>query len=153
MATRSGDGRETERVLRLYEKEARKYDREMNFIDRLLFGSAREWVCAQATGEVLEIGIGTDCNLPHYRQKKRGVKSGSDGTRTRDLRRDSVMKSLRRASPRRLSRVRMRVRARSTRSLAGGSFAWLHAVVSTAFPGLIAYTARRRSPRRKIASL
>jgi len=41
----------------------------------------------------------------------------------------------------------MRVRAGSTRSLAGGSFAWLHAVVSTAFPGLIAYTARRRSPR------
>ena len=41
MATRSGDGRETERVLRLYEKEARKYDREMNFFDRLLFAGAR----------------------------------------------------------------------------------------------------------------
>src|SRR6266571_8684251 len=66
MATRSGDGRETERVLRLYEKEARKYDREMNFFDRLLFAGGREWVCAQAVGEVLEIGIGTGRNLPYY---------------------------------------------------------------------------------------
>src|SRR6266545_750979 len=71
MATRSGDGRETERVLRLYEKEARKYDREMNFFDRLLFAGAREWVCAQATGEVLEIGIGTGRNLSHYRHEVR----------------------------------------------------------------------------------
>ena len=71
MATRSGDGRETERVLRLYEKEARKYDREMNFFDRLLFAGAREWVCAQATGEVLEIVIGTGRNLPHYHEDVR----------------------------------------------------------------------------------
>src|SRR6266542_5305485 len=71
MATRSGDPRETERVLRLYEKEAHKYDREMNFFDRLLFAGAREWVCAQATGEVLEIGIGTGRNLSHYRDDVR----------------------------------------------------------------------------------
>src|SRR5439155_11618947 len=71
MATRSGHGRETERVRGLYEKEARKYDREMNFFDRLLFAGAREWVCAQATGEVLEIGIGTGRNLPHYRHDVR----------------------------------------------------------------------------------
>src|SRR6266496_3538562 len=71
MATRNRDTRETERVLRLYEKEAHKYDREMNFFDRLLFGGAREWVCAQASGEVLEIGIGTGRNLPHYRDDVR----------------------------------------------------------------------------------
>src|SRR5881296_1792867 len=71
MATRSGDGRETERVLRLYEKEAHKYDREMNFFDRLLFAGGREWVCRQAAGEVLEIGIGTGRNLPHYRDEVR----------------------------------------------------------------------------------
>jgi len=71
MATRSGHGRETEPVRGLYEKEARKYDREMNFFDRLLFAGAREWVCAQATGEVLEIGIGTGRNLPHYRHDVR----------------------------------------------------------------------------------
>jgi ubiquinone/menaquinone biosynthesis C-methylase UbiE len=67
MATPSRNTAETERVLGLYEKEARKYDREMNFFDRLLFAGGREWVCSQAAGDVLEIGIGTGRNLPHYR--------------------------------------------------------------------------------------
>jgi ubiquinone/menaquinone biosynthesis C-methylase UbiE len=67
MDTPSRDTAETERVLGLYEKEAGKYDREMNFFDRLLFAGGREWVCSQAAGDVLEIGIGTGRNLPHYR--------------------------------------------------------------------------------------
>jgi ubiquinone/menaquinone biosynthesis C-methylase UbiE len=67
MATPSRNSAETERVLGLYEKEAGKYDREMNFFDRLLFAGGREWVCSQAAGDVLEIGIGTGRNLPHYR--------------------------------------------------------------------------------------
>jgi SAM-dependent methyltransferase len=58
---------ETERVLRLYEKEAHRYDRGMRVFDRLLFADGREWVCTQAEGHVLEIGIGTGRNLPHYR--------------------------------------------------------------------------------------
>jgi ubiquinone/menaquinone biosynthesis C-methylase UbiE len=58
-------------VLRVYEKEAHKYDREMRFFDRLLFAGGREWVCAQAGGDVLEIGIGTGRNLPHYREDVR----------------------------------------------------------------------------------
>jgi len=62
---------ETDRVLSLYEKDAHKYDREMNFFDRLLFAGGREWVCSQAAGEVLEIGIGTGRNLPHYRNDVR----------------------------------------------------------------------------------
>jgi ubiquinone/menaquinone biosynthesis C-methylase UbiE len=66
MDTSSGSASETERVLSVYEKEAHKYDREMRFFDRLLFVGGREWVCAQASGEVLEIGIGTGRNLPHY---------------------------------------------------------------------------------------
>ena len=71
MATPNRDARETERVLRVYEKEAHKYDREMNFFDRLLFAGGREWVCGQAQGEVLEIGVGTGRNLPHYRNDVR----------------------------------------------------------------------------------
>ncbi len=66
MATPSGRSRETQRVLHLYEKEAHKYDRQMRFFERLLFTGGREWVCAQAAGEVLEIAIGTGRNLPHY---------------------------------------------------------------------------------------
>jgi ubiquinone/menaquinone biosynthesis C-methylase UbiE len=66
MATPNRPPSETDRVLLVYEKEAHKYDREMNFFDRLLFAGGREWVCAQAVGEVLEIGIGTGRNLPHY---------------------------------------------------------------------------------------
>jgi ubiquinone/menaquinone biosynthesis C-methylase UbiE len=58
---------ETQRILRLYEREAPKYDREMRFFELLLFGGGREWVCSQAEGEVLEIAVGTGRNLPHYR--------------------------------------------------------------------------------------
>ena len=65
MGTRNG-GSETKRVLRLYEKEAPKYDRQMRFFEWLLFGSGREWVCSQAEGEVLEIAVGTGRNLPYY---------------------------------------------------------------------------------------
>jgi ubiquinone/menaquinone biosynthesis C-methylase UbiE len=71
MATPSRDTRETERVLSLYEKEAHKYDRQMNFFDRLLFAGGREWVCGQASGDVLEIAIGTGRNLRHFRDDVR----------------------------------------------------------------------------------
>jgi ubiquinone/menaquinone biosynthesis C-methylase UbiE len=58
---------ESDRVRRLYEKEAPKYDRQMRFFDRALFAGGREWVCSQAAGNVLEIAVGTGRNLPHYR--------------------------------------------------------------------------------------
>lgn len=32
----------------------------------MLFGGGREWVCSQASGEVLEIAVGTGRNLRHY---------------------------------------------------------------------------------------
>lgn len=57
---------ETERIRRLYEKEASKFDRSMGRWDRTLFAGNREWVCAQASGDVLEIAIGTARNLPFY---------------------------------------------------------------------------------------
>jgi hypothetical protein len=57
---------ETERVRRVYEREARKYDRNVRIPERLLFSGGREWVCARAEGEVLEIAVGTGLNLPHY---------------------------------------------------------------------------------------
>lgn len=57
---------ETERVRRLMDKGAPRYDRQMNFFDRVLFGGGREWACSQVEGEVLEIAVGSGRNLPFY---------------------------------------------------------------------------------------
>ena len=57
---------EAEQVRRVYEREAGNYDRNVKLPERLLFAGGREWVCAQAEGEVLEIAVGTGLNLPHY---------------------------------------------------------------------------------------
>jgi ubiquinone/menaquinone biosynthesis C-methylase UbiE len=57
---------ETERVRRLQDKEAPRYDRRISFLERLLFGGGREWVCTRAKGEVLELAAGTLRNLPYY---------------------------------------------------------------------------------------
>src|SRR4051812_25146075 len=57
---------ETERVRRLMDKGAPRYDRQMNFFDRVLFGGGREWACSEADGEVLEIAVGSGRNLPFY---------------------------------------------------------------------------------------
>ena len=57
---------ETERVRRIYERDAPRYDRTITFFERVLFRDARKWVCSQASGEVLEIAVGTGLNLAHY---------------------------------------------------------------------------------------
>jgi ubiquinone/menaquinone biosynthesis C-methylase UbiE len=62
----SSAANETERVREIQNKNAPKYDRQMNFFDRVLFAGGREWACSQAEGEVLEIAVGTGRNLSHY---------------------------------------------------------------------------------------
>jgi SAM-dependent methyltransferase/predicted ester cyclase len=57
---------ETERVRRIFDKQAPKYDRSMSRFERLLFAGNREWVCERAEGEVLELAAGTARNLPFY---------------------------------------------------------------------------------------
>jgi ubiquinone/menaquinone biosynthesis C-methylase UbiE len=57
---------ETERVRRIQDKEAPRYDRQMGFYDRVLFAGGREWACSRVSGEVLELAVGTGRNLPHY---------------------------------------------------------------------------------------
>ena len=42
------------------------YDRMIGVIERLAFGRHRGWVGARARGRVLELGVGTGLNLPHY---------------------------------------------------------------------------------------
>jgi ubiquinone/menaquinone biosynthesis C-methylase UbiE len=66
MGSRTEIAAETERVRRIQNKEAPRYDRQISFFERVLFGDGREWVCSQAEGDVLEIAAGTARNLPHY---------------------------------------------------------------------------------------
>ena len=61
-ATRS----DTERLRRYWDKHAPRYDQQMRLFDRVLFGDTRAWVCQQATGDVLEVAVGTGLNLDLY---------------------------------------------------------------------------------------
>jgi ubiquinone/menaquinone biosynthesis C-methylase UbiE len=58
--------KETERIRRIWEKQAPRYDRNMALWDKILFGDGRRWVCSRARGEVLEVAIGTGRNLAFY---------------------------------------------------------------------------------------
>jgi ubiquinone/menaquinone biosynthesis C-methylase UbiE len=51
---------------RYWDRHSTTYDREMRFLDRVLFRDTRSWVCRRASGEVLEVAIGTGLNLEHY---------------------------------------------------------------------------------------
>src|SRR2546421_7928864 len=57
---------ETARVRAVQDKQAPKYDRQISFFERILFGDGRAWVCSQARGRVLELACGTARNLPFY---------------------------------------------------------------------------------------
>ena len=56
----------TERVRKLYDESASRYDRKIRVPERLLFGSGRQWAAAQAVGRTLEVAAGTGRNLPYY---------------------------------------------------------------------------------------
>lgn len=55
-----------DRQRRLWARQAPRYDRDMRFWERILFKDARSWACAQATGDVLEVAVGTGRNFPFY---------------------------------------------------------------------------------------
>jgi ubiquinone/menaquinone biosynthesis C-methylase UbiE len=61
----------TERWHRYWDKKSRGYAREMQFMERVLFGDSRQWACSQASGEVLEVAVGTGLNLDAYPQDVR----------------------------------------------------------------------------------
>jgi ubiquinone/menaquinone biosynthesis C-methylase UbiE len=58
---------ETAHVANHYDRMSGSYDPGMRFFDWLFAGAGRRWACSQATGDVLEIAIGTGRNLPYYR--------------------------------------------------------------------------------------
>src|SRR5919106_5138102 len=57
---------ETERVRGLWDKAAPRFDRMMGFWEKVLFAGGREWACSQASGDVLEIAVGSGRTLPYY---------------------------------------------------------------------------------------
>jgi ubiquinone/menaquinone biosynthesis C-methylase UbiE len=59
---------ETERVQRIYDNLAQRYDKAMAVWEQVLFGDGRRWVCSQARGDVLDVAVGTGRNLPYYRE-------------------------------------------------------------------------------------
>lgn len=54
------------RLRRYWDNSARSYDKQMRCFERFLAGDSRSWVCSQASGDVLEVAIGTGLNLPDY---------------------------------------------------------------------------------------
>ena len=61
-------GEVIDRLRSLWERYAPRYDRDTGFYDLFLLGDSRSWACSQASGQVLEVAIGTGRNLPFYRR-------------------------------------------------------------------------------------
>ncbi len=55
---------ETAKVLRVWEKTAPGYDKQIAFFEKIWFGGGREWLGARAQGRVLEVAIGTAAMVP-----------------------------------------------------------------------------------------
>lgn len=54
------------RIRRVWDEVAPRYDRSIAFFERVQFAGGRQWVCSRATGDVLEVAVGTGLNLAHY---------------------------------------------------------------------------------------
>lgn len=54
-----------DRIRRHWDRQSARYDRKMERAEGL-FGDTRAWVCRQATGQVLEVAVGTGLSLGLY---------------------------------------------------------------------------------------
>lgn len=55
-----------DRLRRLWQEYAPRYDGDMVRLERMLLDDGRAWVCGQAKGKVLEVAIGSARNLEFY---------------------------------------------------------------------------------------
>lgn len=55
-----------DRWRRYWDRQSVSYDKQMRFFDRTLFKDSRQWACARAIGDTLEVAVGTGLNLPLY---------------------------------------------------------------------------------------
>ncbi|MEU4422174.1 methyltransferase domain-containing protein [Actinoplanes sp. NPDC024001] len=56
----------TAKARRVWDRSAPSYDRQIAFLERHWFTGGREWLGARAAGRILDVGVGTGRNLPHY---------------------------------------------------------------------------------------
>src|SRR6266852_3910832 len=69
LVTERSNTQPTERLRRYWDKQSSSYDREMAFLERVLFEDRRAWVCSQTSGDILEVAIGTGRNLPSIQRR------------------------------------------------------------------------------------
>ncbi|SCG34262.1 class I SAM-dependent methyltransferase [Micromonospora coxensis] len=55
-----------EKQRRVWDRHAAGYDRQMNLLERRFLRDTRAWIGRQATGDTLEVAVGTGRNLPYY---------------------------------------------------------------------------------------
>ena len=56
----------TAKAVRVWDKAAPRYDRDIEFWERVQFGGGREWIGARVKGRVLEVAVGTGRNFDFY---------------------------------------------------------------------------------------
>lgn len=64
----TGGDEAIEKSRRVWDKHSRTYDKSMAFWERRVFQGDRAWVCGKATGQVLEVAVGSGRNFSFYPQ-------------------------------------------------------------------------------------